>query len=797
MYRHNSLVAPMLSFSVWARLRFLGCCRALLSSSSNTQLSAGHSSAESEVRSAPCADESEPLPLLDFETPLDLRKYTREQLNELSRKKLEHRDQSTQATITVLGTGGNEISPSFFLRCVSRSYRFNIGEGWTRMVGAYQCNVSKDPLNLFTRAHWDTCGGALGLFYTEALQHERQQYLGPRRMQLRFMRYLQRYTGRWSWKNVGPEEDQYGELFQLKDENLRISMIPINPEVVGGGFDAGNFDGNVGTVVAYSCKLCDVPGKFHPEKALELGVPRGPVYRLLTHGVSIITKQGNLVRSSQVMEDRKHGPTFLVVDCPSHDFLEALTSNRYLQPDHHAQQGENVVLIVHMTPLELLQTEEYCRWVASFGADTRHLFLHASVCPSEVGWHNATKFMLMSHMVNPSVYNFPCLPLANTLSKSDLNVTKSIGEDSAVIGRTFMKYVLKPQVSLDVSECLSSPEKQLKADMELIAKEPGLNRIGIHLQKTGRSPLDLPHIFSSVTKRKNSRIQLACPDDVAITMLGTSSTTSTKHRNCSGILIHTPSNGNFLLDCGEGTLQQLHRRFGPQGAREVLKNLNAVFISHMHPDHHMGLVGLLNEMQTLERERGVRVIANEIQMGIIQEFGVCVNQDVESILSYELVRHPFAFSGDITMETVPVNHIRGAHGCILRNRDKWSIVYSGDTAPSQRLIEAGQDATLLIHEATFEDFFTDEARKTKHCTYSEAVRVGRAMNAGFLITTHFSVRSWFFPMLRQYWRSGVTPAMDFMTVKLSDVQEQQLDSNSCHTALNTAAIPLSNEDVNL
>ena len=42
----------------------------------------------------------------------------------------------------------------------------------------------------------------------------------------------------------------------------------------------------------------------------------------------------------------------------------------------------------------------------------------------------------------------------------------------------------------------------------------------------------------------------------------------------------------MLLDCGEGTLGQLWRYYG-DGTPQVLAKLSAVFVSHLHADHHM------------------------------------------------------------------------------------------------------------------------------------------------------------------------------------------------------------------
>ena len=50
-----------------------------------------------------------------------------------------------------------------------------------------------------------------------------------------------------------------------------------------------------------------------------------------------------------------------------------------------------------------------------------------------------------------------------------------------------------------------------------------------------------------------------------------------------------------MLDCGEGTLLQLYRQFGQQKTLDILRNLKAVYISHLHADHHMGLINVVQE----------------------------------------------------------------------------------------------------------------------------------------------------------------------------------------------------------
>ena len=53
----------------------------------------------------------------------------------------------------------------------------------------------------------------------------------------------------------------------------------------------------------------------------------------------------------------------------------------------------------------------------------------------------------------------------------------------------------------------------------------------------------------------------------------------------------------MLFDCDEGTLQQLNRKFGYEKTLEILKNLKAIYISHLHADHQMGFIGIVQQRE--------------------------------------------------------------------------------------------------------------------------------------------------------------------------------------------------------
>ena len=78
--------------------------------------------------------------------------------------------------------------------------------------------------------------------------------------------------------------------------------------------------------VCYACELAPIPGKFRPEAALALGVPRGPLWGRLKSGQSVEVEVENgaeggkskkTVEPGQVAGASLPGPVALVIDCPT------------------------------------------------------------------------------------------------------------------------------------------------------------------------------------------------------------------------------------------------------------------------------------------------------------------------------------------------------------------------------------------------------------------------------------------------------------------------------------------------
>lgn len=109
----------------------------------------------------------------------------------------------------------------------------------------------------------------------------------------------------------------------------------------------------------------------------------------------------------------------------------------------------------------------------------------------------------------------------------------------------------------------------------------------------------LDQLQQKLTERKPQQ-QVARADKFPrVVFLGTGSSIPNKTRNVSAILVLTSPDSSILLDCGEGTAGQIVRFFGSERAEHVFRSLKAIYISHLHADHHLGLFALLQTKRKL------------------------------------------------------------------------------------------------------------------------------------------------------------------------------------------------------
>ena len=289
----------------------------------------------------------------------------------------------------------------------------------------------------------------------------------------------------------------------------------------------------------------------------------------------------------------------------------------------------------------------------------------------------------------------------------------------------------------------------------------------IAIKKTERNVLDLNQkaaneLRNKMTLKTHQITHMTAPE---LIFLGTGSAAPSTLRNSSSIYLNLnkPFLGNILIDVGEGTYGQLVRLYGAKKSSVLIKSLRVIWISHHHIDHHLGLLRIIEERMTQIPRSNSDNTNNRPNMAmavtkpliiigppIVKHFLI---KAAPRLFQYYQYYNFFEFTsayhvhnilnqelGVTALINVPVNHCRDSHGLVLQLKSGEKIVYSGDTRPCTNLINAGLNATVLIHEATFDDTMMDDAIKKRHSTVSEALNVGKSMQAYSVILTHFSQR---------------------------------------------------------
>src|SRR5690606_12349597 len=85
-----------------------------------------------------------------------------------------------------------------------------------------------------------------------------------------------------------------------------------------------------------------------------------------------------------------------------------------------------------------------------------------------------------------------------------------------------------------------------------------------------------------------------------VLILGSSSATPIYGRHPTAQIINVDEQ-LYLLDCGEGTQLQL-MKYGVKSSR-----IRHIFISHLHGDHYLGLIGLISSMHLVGRREPLHV----------------------------------------------------------------------------------------------------------------------------------------------------------------------------------------------
>ncbi len=264
-----------------------------------------------------------------------------------------------------------------------------------------------------------------------------------------------------------------------------------------------------------------------------------------------------------------------------------------------------------------------------------------------------------------------------------------------------------------------------------------------------------------------------------IVILGTSSAIPTKKRNNSGIYFKYLDKG-ILFDCGEGILRQL------VFANIGISKIDYMFITHKHPDHILGIPGILQALD-MEGKDKVEIFSPK---GLEKDLK-CFLDNVLYIEDLKIKLNEFSYTTEViniletdkflikaagmnhgvpcfgySFEEKPVRKLikekikdfnkqeikqlleKGKiekNGKLINIDDVSKIekgfkfTYITDTYKTDNIIKLSKGSDILIIESTYLDE-EEKAEKYKHLTLNYILEIYPLLNCKKMVLTHFSRR---------------------------------------------------------
>ena len=270
-----------------------------------------------------------------------------------------------------------------------------------------------------------------------------------------------------------------------------------------------------------------------------------------------------------------------------------------------------------------------------------------------------------------------------------------------------------------------------------------------------------------------------------VTILGSSSATPIYNRNPTSQVLNI-NERLYLVDCGEGTQQQM-LRFDVRASR-----IDHIFISHLHGDHYLGLIGLLSSLHLNGRKKTLKLFGPPQLKEIIDlQFKyseTTLQYEIEFTATDPTKAQTIISNEDVIVETIPLDHRIPCTGFLFREKKRLrkllkdelerigvpveyftalkkgadytdpqgklykndvlttdsdapkAYAYCSDTLYSHQYFNQIDNVDLLYHEATFLHNMLDRAKETHHTTAQQAAEVAQAVHAKKLLIGHFSAR---------------------------------------------------------
>ena len=232
---------------------------------------------------------------------------------------------------------------------------------------------------------------------------------------------------------------------------------------------------------------------------------------------------------------------------------------------------------------------------------------------------------------------------------------------------------------------------------------------------------------------------------VRITFLGTGAGNCIQRAH-TAIVLDWADGPRILIDASSGnSVSRNAALMGMDGSE-----FNKILVSHHHSDHIGGLPHIQGQRFLLnpyddpleiycseEAAHGIRKLfdATSITHSATEE-GLISREGAKLAIWHTVrVQDPIDLGSGVHASSFPVDHIKGAIGWRIE-KDDLAVVFSGDTRFSTDVVNAAQNADVLIHEALSIETEKERTHNRLHSTAAEAGTVAQMAQARQLVMTH-------------------------------------------------------------
>ncbi len=194
--------------------------------------------------------------------------------------------------------------------------------------------------------------------------------------------------------------------------------------------------------------------------------------------------------------------------------------------------------------------------------------------------------------------------------------------------------------------------------------------------------------------------------DTLVVMLGTGTPNPDPDR--SGPAVALIAGGRpYLVDCGPGVVRRA------AAAELEMASLSRLFITHLHSDHTMGYADLILTPWVLDREDPLEVYGPPGTKAMTEHILAAYDEDIQirlhgsqpqnatgiQVAVHEIEPGVIYRDDNVTVTAFAVRHGAWDHafGYRFQTADR-TIVISGDTTPTDAVVEACNGCDVLVHE---------------------------------------------------------------------------------------------------